>query len=103
MWLRGRFREETPEPTCTSLLDHVSALQDPRQQAKVLYPLPEILLLLLCAPLAGADDLVEIELWGKQQLACLRRFRPFTHGIPSHDPLGAVSPGLQSPETPLCG
>jgi hypothetical protein len=52
--------------------------------------LPEILLLLLGATLAGADDLVEIELWGKQQLAFLRRFRPFTHGIPSHDTLGAV-------------
>ena len=59
----------------TSLLDRFAALKDPRQQAKVLYPLPEILLLLLGATLAGADDLVEIELWGKQQLAFLRRFR----------------------------
>ncbi len=65
----------------TSLLDRFAALKDPRQQAKVLYPLPEILLLLLGATLAGADDLVEIELWGKQQLAFLRRFRPFTRGI----------------------
>jgi hypothetical protein len=39
--------------------------------------LPEILLLLLGATLAGADDLVEIELWGQQQLAFLRRFRPY--------------------------
>src|SRR3954471_11792924 len=38
------------------LLDHFAALEDPRQRAKVLYPLPEILLLLLCATLAGADD-----------------------------------------------
>ena len=45
------------------LLDHFSALEDPRQRAKVLYPLPEILLLLLCATLAGADDVVEIALW----------------------------------------
>jgi predicted transposase YbfD/YdcC len=60
----------------------------------VLYPLPEILLLLLCATLAGADDLVEIELWGKQQLAFLRRFQPYRHGTPSHDTLGAVLGGL---------
>jgi predicted transposase YbfD/YdcC len=79
-----------PEPIGRSLLDHFSALKDPRQQAKVLYPLPEILLLLLCATLAGADDLVEIELWGNQQLAFLRRFRPYRHGVPSHDTLGAV-------------
>src|SRR3954468_7368198 len=31
------------------LLDRFSALDDPRQAAKVLYPLPEIILLLLCA------------------------------------------------------
>ena len=36
-----------------SLLDRLSALDDPRQAAKVLYPLPEIILLPLCATLAG--------------------------------------------------
>jgi predicted transposase YbfD/YdcC len=80
------------------LLDHVAALEDPRQQAKVLYPLPEILLLLLCATLAGADDVVEIALWGDEHLAFLRRFLPCKHGVPSHDTLGeviaALDPGL---------
>ena len=52
-----------------SLLDHFSALQDPRQAWKVVYPLPEILLLVLAATLAGADDLVEARLWGRQHLA----------------------------------
>jgi predicted transposase YbfD/YdcC len=77
-----------------SLLDHFSALEDPRQTAKVLYPLPEILLLLLCATLAGADDLAEIELWGGEHLAFLRRFLPCRHGVPSHDTLGAVLAAL---------
>ena len=48
----------------TSLLEHFAALEDPRQTAKVLYPLPEILLLLLAGTLAGADDFSEMELWG---------------------------------------
>lgn len=74
----------------TALLDHFSALDDPRQTAKVLYPLPEIVLLLLCATLAGADDFVEMQLWGKQNLGFLRRFRPYAHGVPSHDTLGEV-------------
>jgi predicted transposase YbfD/YdcC len=73
-----------------ALLDQFSALEDPRQAAKVLYPLPEIVLLLLCATLAGADDFVEIQLWGNQNLAFLRRFRPYEHGVPSHDTLGEV-------------
>ena len=81
-----------------SLLDHFAALQDPRQAWKVLYPLPEILLLLLAATLAGADDFVEARLWGRQNLAFLRRFLPYQHGVPSHDTLGdvvnALDPGL---------
>jgi predicted transposase YbfD/YdcC len=78
------------ETTGKSLLDHFSAIEDPRQQAKVLYPLPEILLLLLCGTLAGADDFVEIGLWGRENLAFLRRFCPYAQGIPSHDTLGEV-------------
>ena len=82
----------------TSLIERFAALSDPRQAAKVLYPLPEILLLLLCATLAGADDFVEAEVWGERHLAFLRRLLPFTHGIPSHDTLGDVvallDPGL---------
>ncbi|MGH7155333.1 MAG: ISAs1 family transposase [Acetobacteraceae bacterium] len=66
-------------------LSHFSALTDPRQAAKVLYPLPEILLLLLCATIAGADDFVEVALWGEEHLTFLRRFQPFQRGIPSHD------------------
>ncbi len=44
----------------TSLLEHFSALEDPRQSWKVVYPLPEVLLLVLCATLSGAEDFVEI-------------------------------------------
>ena len=73
-----------------SLIEQFSALSDPRQAAKVLYPLPEIVLLLLCATLAGADDFVEAQLWGEQNLAFLRRLLPYAHGGPSHDTLGDV-------------
>jgi hypothetical protein len=83
-----------PQPAGTSLVEHFAALEDPRQAAKVLYPLPEILLLLLSATLAGADDCVEIELWGREQLALLRRFLPYKHGIPSHDTLTGVLAAL---------
>ena len=58
---------ETPvdrPATSPSLLDHFAALEDPRQRAKVLYPLPEILLLVLCATLSGMEDFVEIRLRG---------------------------------------
>ena len=57
----------------SSLLEHFSALDDPRQRGKVLCPLPEIMLLVLCATLAGAEDFVEIRHWGRQKLDTLAR------------------------------
>lgn len=79
-----------------SLLDHFSALEDPRQSWKVVYPLPEILLLVLCATLGGAENFVEIEAWGEDRLDFLRRFLPYRHGIASHDTLGDVMNGLDA-------
>src|SRR5579864_4589729 len=81
-------------PVRVPLLDHFAALSDPRQHAKVLYPLPEILLLVLSATIAGADGFVETVLWGKEHLAFLRRFYPYEPGIPSHDTLRDVFAAL---------
>ena len=87
-------------PEATSLLHHFAALKDPRQRVKVLYPLPEILLLVLCATIVGADDFVEIKHWGEIHIDFLRRFLPYKHGIPSHDALNdlmnALNPRLFS-------
>ena len=77
-----------------SLVDHFSALDDPRQRGKVLYPLPEIMLLILCATLSGADDFVETRVWGLKKLRFLRGMLPFIHGIPSHDTLNDVMNAL---------
>lgn len=85
-----------------SILDYFSSLQDPRQSCKVLYPLEEILLVVLCATLSGADDFVEIEYWAKTQLDFLRRFLPFNYGIPSHDTLNDVMNALPAKEFSDC-
>src|SRR3954466_1008647 len=89
------------EASKRSLIDHFSALKDPRQAWKVIYPLPEIMLLVLCATLAGAEDFVEARLWGVKNLDFLRRFLPFKDGLPSHDTLNdvinALDPALFKP------
>ena len=82
------------DPVAPSFLLQFAALRDPRQVAKVLYPLPEVLLLLLCGTIAGADDFVELALWGGEHLAFLRRFLPFARGVPSHDTLCEVVAAL---------
>jgi len=85
-------------PLLPSILSHFAALRDPRQSAKVLYPLSEVLLLMLCATISGADDFVEIHLWGSERQDFLRRFLPYERGIPSHDTLcdviAAIDPAL---------
>jgi predicted transposase YbfD/YdcC len=84
--------------TDRSILTHFAAVKDPRQCAKVLYALTEILLLALAATIAGADDFVEVTLWGQQHQAFLRRFFPYVLGIPSHDTMcdvfAAIDPDL---------
>jgi predicted transposase YbfD/YdcC len=80
-----------------AFIDHFSALEDPRQAWKVVYPLPEVLLLVLCATLAGAEDFVEVARWGRRKLEFLRRLLPYARGIASHDTLNDVMNALPAP------
>lgn len=73
-------------------LDYFGDIDDPRQVAKILYPFEEILLLVLCAVISGADNWTSIALYGQKKLDVLRRFLPFTDGTPCHDQLGSCFP-----------
>jgi len=83
-------------PPSIALLDHFAALRDPRERWRVMYPLQEILLLVLCATLSGMEDFVETKLWGEQRLDFLRRFLPYERGIPAHDTINDVINGLDA-------
>src|SRR5262245_51747711 len=85
-----------------AVLNHFSALKDPRQSWKVVYPLPEIMLLILAATIAGADDFVEIEAWGDEHLDFLRKFLPYERGIPSHDALNDLVNALDPEQFKAC-
>src|SRR3954462_8156333 len=69
------------KPRLRRLLDHFSAVTDPREQWRVAYPLPEVLLLVVCGTIASCDDYDDIVDWGEAHLAFLRRFLPYFHGI----------------------
>jgi len=77
-------------------------LADPRQAWKVVYLLPEILLVVLCGMMAGAEDFCEIERWANRKLDCLRRLLPFENGVPSHDVLNDVINALPAKLFPEC-
>ncbi|MBU1210090.1 MAG: ISAs1 family transposase [Alphaproteobacteria bacterium] len=83
-------------------LEYFEDLEDPRQRGKVLYPLDEILLLVLLGVLAGCESWVEMAKFGDKKLAVLRRFRPFKDGTPSHDQLGDIFRVLDAEQFQLC-
>ena len=83
-------------------LSHFKDLRDQRQQAKVTYPLEEILLLCLLAVLAGAETITDIALFGRKKLDLLRRFRPFANGTPAHDHLGDILAVLDPEQFQRC-
>ena len=57
----------------------------------MLYPLPEVLLLLLCGTIAGANDFVELASDGAAITwpSCAAAM-PYARGVPSHDTLCEV-------------
>lgn len=68
----------------------IQSLKDPRQDYKIDYPLDEIMLLTLCAVIAGCETFVDIALYGRSKLEFLRTLAPFRNGTPSHDVLSSV-------------
>src|SRR6195256_4381056 len=83
-------------------LGYFKDLSDPRQPGKVIYPLPEVLLLCLLAVLGGAETFVDIALFGEKKLSLLRRFRRFRDGTPSHDQLGDIFATLDANKFQHC-
>lgn len=73
--------------TISAIFDSVS---DPRIARTKLYPISEIMFLILCAVLCGVDSWRGIEDFGEDRIEWLRKYLPFEHGIPSHQTLGRV-------------
>jgi len=65
-----------------ALLDHFADVEDPRDVRRILHPLPEVLLLVVCGTIADCDDYEDIAGWGAAHLDFLRRHLPYEHGVP---------------------
>mgnify|MGYP006427625167 FL=1 len=78
----------SPTSDASSLAASFEKLEDPRHGE--IYPLEEIVVLVVCAVIGGADTFVAIEQFGKSRLEWLRGLLPFEDGIPSHDTLSGV-------------
>jgi predicted transposase YbfD/YdcC len=65
-----------------ALLDHFAQVEDPRDVRRILHPLPEILLLVVCGTIADCDDYEDIAAWGATHIDVLREHLPYAHGVP---------------------
>jgi predicted transposase YbfD/YdcC len=86
----------------TSIIEYFSLLQDPRILLKTSHKLIDIVVITICAVIAGADDWVEISDYGKAKEDWFKTFLELPKGIPSHDTFGRVMSRIAPEEFGKC-
>lgn len=73
-------------------LSHFKNMTDPRRTNKGnhLYPLDEILFLVISAVISGVEGWESICEFGEIKIKWLRKYFPYVHGVPSHDVLSKL-------------
>ena len=69
----------------SSLMDHFKDIEDPRIDRRKRHNLIDIIVVALCAMVAGCDTCDEFEIFGNSHLEWLKKFIELPNGIPSHD------------------
>lgn len=81
-----------------SLHKHFAHLTDPRVERTREHKLLDIVVVAICAVIAGADGWTEVEGFGNAKLSWFQTFLELPHGIPSHDTFGRVFARLSPDE-----
>ena len=71
-------------------IENFSQLKDPRIERQRLYPIIEIVFLVVCAKICGAESFREYVRFGQAKITLLQERLPFTNGIPSKATLSRV-------------
>ena len=69
---------------------HFSTIEDPRQSAKISYPLFDVLFLTICAVITGCEGWEEIEDFGVSRSEWLKEKGLFKDGLPVHDTIARI-------------
>jgi predicted transposase YbfD/YdcC len=80
------------------LLDFVIGIHDPRVIGRTDHDLVDVLVLALCAVMAGAEGWDDIEDWGVENESMLRQYLRLRNGIPGHDTIRRVFEVLEPKE-----
>src|SRR3954453_13561644 len=77
-------------------------LKDPRRAHRRLHHLQDILVIALCAAIAGAQDWQQVVAFGRKRLAWLQGFLALPNGVPSHDTFERVFDRLKPQAFQAC-
>lgn len=76
------------------LMQHFAQLDDPRVERTKLHRLLDIVVIALCAVIAGAESWDDIALFGQTKAAWLSQLLALPNGIPAHDTFNRVFAAL---------
>jgi predicted transposase YbfD/YdcC len=79
-----------------------SGLKDPRIERKKLYPLREILFVVLCGMICGAESWRDFVLFGKEKIDFLKEYFEYSNGIPSKDTFARLFAALDPEAFKVC-
>jgi hypothetical protein len=87
-------------PADLSIAKHFTRLKDPRRAHRRRHLLQDILVIALCATIAGAQDWQEIVIFGRKRLDWFERLLELPNGIPSQDTFERVCDPGRTQQTP---
>jgi predicted transposase YbfD/YdcC len=78
-----------------SIVDYFAKLEDPRSTINRKHLLGDLIVICICAVLAGADGPQAIGAWAKSNADWLKQHLELPFGIPSHDTIGRLLAALK--------
>ena len=78
------------EDDVVSILEYFKELEDPRSTINRKHLLGDLIIISICAVIAGADGPKAIGVWAEANHTWLERRLELPNGIPSHDTIGRL-------------
>lgn len=85
-----------------TILDHFSAIEDPRVERTRHHKLIVLITIAICAVICGAEGWTDIETYGLAKYEWLQQFLELPNGIPSHDTFARVFARLNPQQFQQC-
>ena len=82
--------------------EHFGEMTDPRVERSKLHPLKEILFVLLCGTICGAESWRDFVTFGQDKLDLLREYYPFEAGIPCKNTFARVCAAIDPEQFRTC-